>query len=213
MQVFVDSEEEGPFALCTLNASIPQYSTHLTFADHIKISVVGEGEVHVVGTVELDPAFLDDEDDMDMDSDELLGEYPSGSSDSGDESHPAFAGTGRIQVVDEDEEDDSDSDVPAATTGSQTKALPAATGKPQQQANKPSQPQGQKPAGGAQQQGKGGNNNNKPAAPKPQQQGGAKPQQPQGGQQQGGEGKKKKRKNKNKGGPNAGPGPEKKTKQ
>ncbi len=108
VQVFVESgedDERESIVLCSLEwGKFNQFQCKASFTDQdVKISVKGNGEVHVCGTMELDPAALDSEDYGSDDMGPL-------SDDSGEGEHPAFQGTKRIEVMDEDDDDDDDSD-------------------------------------------------------------------------------------------------------
>ncbi len=157
MQLLVESEDTS-YVLCTLQwGQLNQYQADIAFTDQsIKLHVKGSGELHVCGTFSIDNFMDEDDDGEEFGSDELMGDYSSGSEGS-DAEHPAFAGTKRIEVLGDDEDDDDDDDDDDDESDTKPKAAIAG---------------GKGPAGGA------------PARPAAPQQGGNKPQQQQqqGGQ-------------------------------
>jgi hypothetical protein len=104
-QVFVETEGDS-YLVATLSAAHPQYLTDVAVSDQeVTLSVKGRGEVHVTGTFSLDSAMMSD---SEMDDSDLMAEYPSGSdSEGGDADHPAFAGTKRVELLEEDGGSDS----------------------------------------------------------------------------------------------------------
>merc|ERR1712000_233062 len=130
-QVWVETEGDS-YLVVTLNKHTPQYTTNVVFSDQdVKISVKGAGEVHITGTFQIDGML--DSDDEELDDDDLMAEYPSSSGDEeGD--HPAYAGTRRIEML----EESSSSEEPIPVQTKKQKVAP-----PAPQPAKPAQQPGQ----------------------------------------------------------------------
>merc|ERR1711991_7808 len=152
-QVWVESEGDS-YILVSLNSHHPQHAADVIFTDQeIKLFVKGKGEVHVTGTFAIDDSMMSGSEDELGDSD-LMAEYPSSDDEDVDPGHPAYAGSRRIEML--EDESSSSSEPPVQVKKQKVSQQPQ---QQQQQQKKQKQPQQQQQQ--QQQQQKQGNNNNK----------------------------------------------------